>query len=63
MCTPLRFFVVVTFLALLAALLAAQILGSRDSDWPKNDWHPPKNECGFVPEANYVLMANLIVFQ
>ena len=38
------FSVVVTFLALLAALLAAQILGSRDSDWPKNDWHPQKND-------------------
>ena len=33
-----------TFLALLAALLAVQILGFRDSGWPKNDWHPPKND-------------------
>ena len=41
---PAGSFVVVTFLALLAALLAAQILGSRDSDWPKNDWHPQKND-------------------
>ena len=44
MSPPAVFFVVVTLLALSAALLAAQILGSRDSDWPKNDWHPQKND-------------------
>ena len=37
-------FVVVTFLAILATLLGAQILGSRDPDWPKNDSHPQKND-------------------
>ena len=41
---PGRSIVVVTFLAFLVALLAVQILGFRDSDWPNNYWRPPKND-------------------